>query len=78
MPQPPSPFCPLLPPLFTPSQPKPCSPTQVDSLSVAPGPLGTPELMVSQPGCAYAILRCTWTQDAGHPPIPEGTAEGSR
>lgn len=51
---------------------------QVDSLSVAPGPLGTPELMVSQPGCAYAILRCTWTQDAGHPPIPEGTAEGSR
>ncbi|XP_069484597.1 KICSTOR complex protein ITFG2 [Ambystoma mexicanum] len=33
---------------------------QVDSLSVNPGPDGTPELMVSQPGCGYAILLCTW------------------
>uniref|UniRef100_A0A803VIT0 Integrin alpha FG-GAP repeat containing 2 n=1 Tax=Ficedula albicollis TaxID=59894 RepID=A0A803VIT0_FICAL len=29
---------------------------QVDSLSVNPGPDGSPELMVSQPGCGYAIL----------------------
>uniref|UniRef100_A0A3Q2D4L1 Integrin alpha FG-GAP repeat containing 2 n=1 Tax=Cyprinodon variegatus TaxID=28743 RepID=A0A3Q2D4L1_CYPVA len=35
---------------------------QVDSLSVNPGPEGLPELMVSQPGCGYAILLCTWTQ----------------
>uniref|UniRef100_A0A6Q2ZPB3 Integrin alpha FG-GAP repeat containing 2 n=1 Tax=Esox lucius TaxID=8010 RepID=A0A6Q2ZPB3_ESOLU len=34
---------------------------QVDSLSVNPGPEGLPELMVSQPGCGYAILLCTWT-----------------
>lgn len=33
---------------------------QVDSLSVNPGPGGSPELMVSQPGCGYAILLCTW------------------
>ncbi|XP_028661425.1 KICSTOR complex protein ITFG2 [Erpetoichthys calabaricus] len=33
---------------------------QVDSLSVNPGPDGSPQLMVSQPGCGYAILRCTW------------------
>ncbi|CAN8195424.1 unnamed protein product [Coccothraustes coccothraustes] len=33
---------------------------QVDSLSVNPGPDGSPELMVSQPGCGYAILLCTW------------------
>ncbi|KAJ1165938.1 hypothetical protein NDU88_006355 [Pleurodeles waltl] len=33
---------------------------QVDSLSVNPGPDGTQELMVSQPGCGYAILLCTW------------------
>nr|XP_033807836.1 KICSTOR complex protein ITFG2 isoform X3 [Geotrypetes seraphini] len=33
---------------------------QVDSLSVNPSPDGTPELMVSQPGCAYAILLCPW------------------
>ncbi|XP_030070608.1 KICSTOR complex protein ITFG2 isoform X2 [Microcaecilia unicolor] len=33
---------------------------QVDSLSVNPSLDGTPELMVSQPGCAYAILLCTW------------------
>ncbi|KAG8509089.1 KICSTOR complex protein ITFG2 [Galemys pyrenaicus] len=51
---------------------------QVDSLSVIPGPLGVPELMVSQPGCAYAILLCTWNKDTGHPPAPEGTPEGSR
>ncbi|MEQ2158285.1 integrin alpha FG-GAP repeat-containing protein 2, partial [Goodea atripinnis] len=37
---------------------------QVDSLSVNPGPEGLPELMVSQPGCGYAILLCTWTQQA--------------
>ncbi|CAL8323002.1 unnamed protein product [Lota lota] len=34
---------------------------QVDSLSVNPGPEGLPELMVSQPGCSYAILLCSWT-----------------
>ncbi|XP_032534938.1 KICSTOR complex protein ITFG2 isoform X1 [Chiroxiphia lanceolata] len=33
---------------------------QVDSLSVNLGPDGSPELMVSQPGCGYAILLCTW------------------
>ncbi|NXS58467.1 ITFG2 protein, partial [Brachypteracias leptosomus] len=33
---------------------------QVDSLSVNPGPDGSPEMMVSQPGCGYAILLCTW------------------
>uniref|UniRef100_A0A8C5N5B9 Integrin alpha FG-GAP repeat containing 2 n=1 Tax=Leptobrachium leishanense TaxID=445787 RepID=A0A8C5N5B9_9ANUR len=37
---------------------------QVDSLSVNPGADGTPELMVSQPGCAYAVLRCTRCGDA--------------
>lgn len=36
---------------------------QVDSLSVTPGPEGLPELMVSQPGCGYAILLCSWTQE---------------
>ncbi|KAM6987057.1 LOW QUALITY PROTEIN: KICSTOR complex protein ITFG2 [Aplochiton taeniatus] len=38
---------------------------QVDSLSVNPGLDGAPELMVSQPGCGYAILLCTWTQQQG-------------
>ncbi|XP_049480842.1 KICSTOR complex protein ITFG2 isoform X2 [Panthera uncia] len=51
---------------------------QVDSLSVTPGPLGVPELMVSQPGCAYAILLCTWNKDARPPPTSEGAPEGSR
>lgn len=51
---------------------------QVDSLSVTLGPQGVPELMVSQPGCAYAVLLCTWNQDAGSPPTSEGAAEGSR
>ncbi|XP_004596394.2 KICSTOR complex protein ITFG2 isoform X1 [Ochotona princeps] len=51
---------------------------QVDSLSVTLGPQGVPELMVSQPGCAYAILLCTWNQDAEPPPASEGTTEGSR
>ncbi|XP_062915725.1 KICSTOR complex protein ITFG2 isoform X1 [Mobula hypostoma] len=36
---------------------------QVDSLTVNPGPDGSPELMVSQPGCAYAVLLCTWKMD---------------
>ncbi|XP_034641283.1 KICSTOR complex protein ITFG2 isoform X5 [Trachemys scripta elegans] len=36
---------------------------QVDSLSVNPGPDGVPEMMVSQPGCGYAILLCTWKPD---------------
>ncbi|XP_071066223.1 KICSTOR complex protein ITFG2 isoform X2 [Dasypus novemcinctus] len=49
---------------------------QVDSLSVTPGPLGVPELMVSQPGCAYAILLCTWNKDAESPPASEGVTEG--
>ncbi|XP_066864530.1 KICSTOR complex protein ITFG2 isoform X5 [Kogia breviceps] len=51
---------------------------QVDSLSVTPGPLGVPELMVSQPGCAYAILLCTWNTDPGPPPTSEGPEEGTR
>ncbi|XP_012506504.1 PREDICTED: integrin-alpha FG-GAP repeat-containing protein 2 isoform X1 [Propithecus coquereli] len=51
---------------------------QVDSLSVTPGPLGVPELMVSQPGCAYAILLCTWNKDTKSPPSSEGATEGSR
>lgn len=40
---------------------------QVDSLSVTPGPEGLPELMVSQPGCGYAILQCSWTWHQGAP-----------
>ncbi|XP_051885995.1 KICSTOR complex protein ITFG2 isoform X1 [Pristis pectinata] len=36
---------------------------QVDSLTVNPGSDGSPELMVSQPGCAYAVLLCTWKLD---------------
>ncbi|XP_078194571.1 KICSTOR complex protein ITFG2 isoform X8 [Callithrix jacchus] len=51
---------------------------QVDSLSVTLGPLGVPELMVSQPGCAYAILLCTWKKDTGSPPASEGATDGSR
>ncbi|XP_015454010.1 KICSTOR complex protein ITFG2 isoform X2 [Pteropus alecto] len=51
---------------------------QVDSLSVTPGPLGVPELMVSQPGCAYAILLCTWNKDTGPPATSEGAMEGNR
>lgn len=51
---------------------------QVDSLSVTPGPLGVPELMVSQPGCAYANLLCTWNKDAGQLLTSEATPEGSR
>lgn len=56
----------------------PCFLVQVDSLSVTPGPLGVPELMVSQPGCAYAILLCTWNKDTGPPATSEGAMEGSR
>lgn len=51
---------------------------QVDSLSVTLGPLGVPELMVSQPGCAYAVLLCTWNKDARHSTTSEGTTEGIR
>ncbi|KAF6119216.1 integrin alpha FG-GAP repeat containing 2 [Phyllostomus discolor] len=51
---------------------------QVDSLSVTPGSLGVPELMVSQPGCAYAVLLCTWNKDTGHFATSEGTSESSR
>ncbi|XP_054574753.1 KICSTOR complex protein ITFG2 isoform X2 [Eptesicus fuscus] len=51
---------------------------QVDSLSVTLGPLGVPELMVSQPGCAYAVLLCTWNKDARHSTTSEGTMEGIR
>ncbi|KAL8207685.1 UNVERIFIED_CONTAM: integrin alpha FG-GAP repeat-containing protein 2 [Gekko kuhli] len=40
---------------------------QVDSLSVNPGPDGAPEMLVSQPGCGYAILLCTWKADHQHP-----------
>ncbi|NXJ05388.1 ITFG2 protein, partial [Odontophorus gujanensis] len=39
---------------------------QVDSLSVNPGPDGLPEMMVSQPGCGYAILLCTWDSEQQH------------
>ncbi|XP_041113081.1 KICSTOR complex protein ITFG2 [Polyodon spathula] len=45
---------------------------QVDSLSVNPGPEGVPELMVSQPGCGYAILLCTWNRK-----VPTETGEGA-
>ncbi|MGH0120179.1 UNVERIFIED_CONTAM: hypothetical protein FKN15_065940 [Acipenser sinensis] len=45
---------------------------QVDSLSVNPGPEGIPELMVSQPGCGYAILLCTWNRK-----VPTETGEGA-
>lgn len=51
---------------------------QVDSLSVMPGSQGVPELMVSQPGCAYAVLLCTWNKDPGVPTTSEGDTEGSR
>nr|XP_004668753.2 KICSTOR complex protein ITFG2 isoform X1 [Jaculus jaculus] len=51
---------------------------QVDSLSVTPGPLGRPELVVSQPGCAYAVLLCAWNKDAGPPPASEEATAGSR
>ncbi|KAM4819854.1 KICSTOR complex protein ITFG2 isoform 2-T2 [Thomomys bottae] len=53
---------------------------QVDSLSVTVGRRGGPELMASQPGCAYAVLLCTWSQDqrAGAPPASEGAAEAGR
>nr|KAF6452607.1 integrin alpha FG-GAP repeat containing 2 [Molossus molossus] len=55
-----------------------CSLVQVDSLSVTPGPLGVPELIVSQPGCAYAVLLCTWNKDTGYSATSDGTTEGSR
>lgn len=35
----------------------------MDSLSVNPRPDGSPEMMVSQPGCGYAILLCTWDSE---------------
>ncbi|XP_061438544.1 KICSTOR complex protein ITFG2 isoform X2 [Rhineura floridana] len=40
---------------------------QVDSLSVNPGCDGAPEMMVSQPGCGYAILLCTWKSEQQPP-----------
>ncbi|XP_005000646.1 KICSTOR complex protein ITFG2 isoform X2 [Cavia porcellus] len=51
---------------------------QVDSLSVTLGPLGVPELMVSQPGCAYAVLLCTWNKDTESSPASEEAVEGGR
>ncbi|KAK7805045.1 hypothetical protein U0070_021727 [Myodes glareolus] len=51
---------------------------QVDSLSVTPGPLGVPELVVSQPGCAYAVLLCTWNKDTDSPPASEEATGDSR
>ncbi|XP_077157916.1 KICSTOR complex protein ITFG2 isoform X2 [Paroedura picta] len=52
---------------------------QVDSLSVNPGPDGAPEMIVSQPGCGYAILLCTWKADPLHPSDGEaGSASASR
>lgn len=50
------------------------TPLQVDSLSVSPAPDGRPELMVSQPGCGYAILLCSWTQDGAAAPGETRTA----
>uniref|UniRef100_A0A8C2C136 Integrin alpha FG-GAP repeat containing 2 n=1 Tax=Cyprinus carpio TaxID=7962 RepID=A0A8C2C136_CYPCA len=50
----------------------------VDSLSVNPSPEGLPELMVSQPGCGYAILVCSWTQEGAAGPGDENTAATSR
>ncbi|XP_048405421.1 KICSTOR complex protein ITFG2 [Stegostoma tigrinum] len=47
---------------------------QVDSLTVNPGSDGTPELMVSQPGCGYAVLLCTWRLDQER--IPERDPSG--
>ncbi|XP_042326845.1 KICSTOR complex protein ITFG2 [Sceloporus undulatus] len=41
---------------------------QVDSLSVNPGSDCAPEMIVSQPGCGYAILLCTWKAEK-QPPI---------
>ncbi|XP_025031670.1 KICSTOR complex protein ITFG2-like isoform X1 [Python bivittatus] len=40
---------------------------QVDSLSVNPDSDGSPEMMVSQPGCGYAILLCTWKKEQQPP-----------
>lgn len=51
---------------------------QVDSLSVNPSPEGLPELMVSQPGCGYAILVCSWTQEGAAGPGDQNTAATSR
>ncbi|XP_056093289.1 KICSTOR complex protein ITFG2 [Rhinichthys klamathensis goyatoka] len=51
---------------------------QVDSLSVNPSPEGLPELMVSQPGCGYAILTCSWTQEGAAGPGDETTASPSK
>ncbi|XP_068133174.1 KICSTOR complex protein ITFG2 [Hyperolius riggenbachi] len=48
---------------------------QVDSLSVNPGVEGTPELMVSQPGCAYAVLKCTWGDETNLPSESTGASE---
>ncbi|KAL7857794.1 hypothetical protein AOLI_G00178960 [Acnodon oligacanthus] len=46
---------------------------QVDSLSVNPSPEGLPELMVSQPGCGYAVLLCSWTQEGAASPGEDGS-----
>lgn len=51
---------------------------QVDSLSVNPSPEGLPELMVSQPGCGYAILTCSWTQEGASGPEDENAGNSSR
>ncbi|XP_018107406.1 KICSTOR complex protein ITFG2 isoform X2 [Xenopus laevis] len=48
---------------------------QVDSLSVNPGTDGTPELMVSQPGCGYAVLLCTWKEEPSLGTEGTGAAE---
>ncbi|NWS15959.1 ITFG2 protein, partial [Pachyramphus minor] len=51
---------------------------QVDSLSVNLGPDGSPELMVSQPGCGYAVLLCTWdTEQRDTSAGRDGSASGS-
>ncbi|XP_018407899.1 PREDICTED: integrin-alpha FG-GAP repeat-containing protein 2 [Nanorana parkeri] len=48
---------------------------QVDSLSVNPGADGSPELMVSQPGCGFAVLRCTWSDETNLTSEGPGAAE---
>ncbi|XP_034262830.1 KICSTOR complex protein ITFG2 isoform X1 [Pantherophis guttatus] len=51
---------------------------QVDSLSVNPDADGSPQMMVSQPGCGYAVLLCTWKQEQQPPTETVDTSASSR
>ncbi|KAM3831894.1 KICSTOR complex protein ITFG2 isoform 2-T3 [Vipera latastei] len=51
---------------------------QVDSLSVNPDADGSPKMMVSQPGCGYAVLLCTWRQEQRPPPEALDASASSR